>query len=221
MPAWKPVGWLAVALLVGVAEWSGSGHGTGGEHGADEGHGEGHAHAAGQAARAGPLGRLVEPFAALAASVQWLRVEGDLSAGRFGRGYARAETALALDPRSAAGWSLLAHHLVFQRARPELEADPLARRAFVRAGIELLARGERTSADPARLAFEAGLALLHAAAYDEVEDWPGGAPGTLLEAAEHFERAAGLGHPLGAEIAALTRERAGSGAGPARGSRDG
>lgn len=214
-PGWKLLGWLAVALLVALAGSDRLHEGS--DHDGEHGHAGGH----GEATTRGPLGRLAGPFASLAASVQWLRVERDLSAGRFARGYARAETALALDPRAAAGWSFLAHHLAFQRARPEIEADPDARRAFVRGALELLGRGERRSADPARLAFEAGLVLLHAAAYDEVEDWPGGAAGALREAAEHFERAAALGHPLGAEIAALARARAGSGADPARSTRDG
>lgn len=209
---WRVAGWIVVlGLILAPDPWRGVEHHEHHEHHTQHEHSAPHGHDTIQAAPApplGPLGRLLGPFAALAASVQWLRVERDLAGGRFGRGYARAEFALNLDPRAAAGWSLLAHHLAFQRARPELEADPAARRAFVRAAIELLARGERRSADPARLAFEAGLILLHAAAYDEVESWPGGAAAALGEASLHFERAARLGHPLAAELAGLTRERA-------------
>lgn len=162
-------------------------------------------------ARPGPGGRaqgLLGPFASLAASLQWTRVEADLRAGRFARAYARAETALALDPRAGAGWSFLADHLIYNRARPELEPDPAARRTFLRAGIALLARGEAQAEDPGRLAFEAGLALVHAAAYPDARRWPGGEAGAWEEAALHFERAAGLGHPLGAQAAARSRERA-------------
>ena len=152
--------------------------------------------------------RLAGPFASLAASVQWLRVDQDLDAGRFARGYARAETALALDPRSSAGWTFLADHFIYNRARPELEPSPAARRAFLEAGLGVLARGERVVRDPGRLAFDAGLALVHTTAYEDVHERPGGASGAFEEAARHFERAAGHGHPLGAEAAELASQRA-------------
>ena len=151
-----------------------------------------------------PLGeRLLGPIASLAASVQWVRFDLALRDGRFERAYARADAALALDPVSPEGWLTLGRHLVTYRASPENEPDPARRAAWIRAGLEVLAEGERESNAPGELALAQGvfLAFYVAAIAGEAPrelDWPGGERGALEEAREAFGRAAGHGHPRAA-----------------------
>ena len=146
--------------------------------------------------------RLLGPIASAAASVQWVRVYAALSEGRTDLALARGETALELDPGATSGWLALAAHMAFERASPEREPSAERRLAWVRAALELAARGEERARDPARVALWRGLVLSKLAREDEPLAWPGGARGLWLDAAEHFERASALGSPHGAELAA-------------------
>ena len=150
--------------------------------------------------------RLFGPVASAAASVQWIRVDAAIRAGRPDLALARAETALTLDPGATGGWKLLAGHLAFDRASAERERDPLRRLAWVRAGLELARRGERTARDPAELAWWQGLLLAMHADLDDLP-WPGGAGALWRGAIEDFERAARLGHPEGRALAQSARSR--------------
>ena len=144
----------------------------------------------------GTLQRLLGPVASAAASAQWVRVDAAIQAGRPELALARAETALALDPGATGGWKLLASHLAYDRASAERERDPERRLAWVRAGLALAERGERTARDPAELAIWQGLLRSVHAELDDLP-WPGG-PATLWAGAiDDFERAARLGHPDG------------------------
>lgn len=156
----------------------------------------------------GLAARVLGPIASLSASVEWVLADRDLSGGHPGRGFARALTALELDPGPAAGWSYLAAHLVHERSSLDSEPDPSARLAWVEEALALLERGERESDEPAELAFHAGLLLAFTAMLPEVYPWPGGAEQAWRRAAQRFERAARLGHPHGAESARLAREAA-------------
>jgi len=145
---------------------------------------------------------LLEPFGAFAATIQWARADAAFDAGRIDVGLARAESALELNPKAAAGWSWLASVLVHRFGAPEFEATAIARRAWVVAGVDLLKRGEGISREPARLAFHAGLIMAYVSSIpDEVLEWPGGSGVTWRASALHFERAKDFGHPRAEEAA--------------------
>ena len=153
--------------------------------------------------------RLFGPIASLAASVQWVRADSALRDGREALGYARAESALQLDPRDAQGWIFLAHHLIFDRASLEHGEDAGTRALWVQAGLELLQRGESAGADPAALAFDRGLVFVFLGSLDDADRaFPASAAEAWAEAATAFERARALGHPLAREAALGARKRA-------------
>jgi len=159
--------------------------------------------------------RLFGPLASAAATIEWVRVDLALRQDQPELAYARAERALELAPSRADGWIFLARHFVYQRAALAREADPAARRRWVEAGLDLLARGERESAAAAELAYERGVVLSYLAWIAVESEAPAAerpdardARTLFLAAAEAFERAAGLGHPGGASAAQAVRERA-------------
>ncbi|TDJ78933.1 MAG: hypothetical protein E2O39_01130 [Planctomycetota bacterium] len=150
--------------------------------------------------------RLLGPVASLAASAQWVRFDVALRDGAHERAYAIAETALALDPGAHQGWYALGRHLVFDRASKESEPEPAERRRWIRAGLDVLQRGERFARDPGELAFLGAQILYYVAVIPDVElRWPGGPAAALESAVAAFDRAAALGHPLGAESADTAR----------------
>lgn len=159
-----------------------------------------------------PAGSLVErllgPFASLAASVEWVRFDSAWSEGRAERAYAHAERALALDPRSPQGWLYLAAHLVYERGSALHALGPGERARWIRAGIELLARGEARTNEPAQLAFAAGLAWDWVARNVEAGEleWPDGARRATERALACLERADRLGHPAAERVARALRE---------------
>jgi hypothetical protein len=163
------------------------------------------------APRAGSLARRVlGPVASLAASAQWVRVETALRAGELERALARAETALALDPGSPAGWAYLGAELAFTRASVTSEPDPLARRRWIEAGLATLERGERAVRAPDELAYVRALVLVHVHYLEDADEvWPGGADAALAEAARVLDRLAARGHAQARELApAIERLRA-------------
>ncbi len=139
-------------------------------------------------------GRLLGPVAALAASVQWVRADVAFRRGRVELFLARAETALALAPESADGWSYLAMNQAFTLASPEREPDPARRLAWVRAGLTTAAEGERVASAPGELAILAGTIMVKTASLDPDLPWPGGLAAIWEAAAGHFERAGRLGY---------------------------
>lgn len=139
-----------------------------------------------------PLGRLLGPIGSLAATVQWVRVDAALDAGRSQRAYALAELALALDPAAAGGWLHLARHLAYQRGSAEVEANAERRTQWVRRALGVLERGEGRVRHPHLLRFERGLCLLHVGLSDGAVPWPGGAEAALEEAARAMEEAAAM-----------------------------
>lgn len=152
---------------------------------------------------------LLGPVATFAAELEWVRFDLALRAGDVELAYARAETALWIDPGSTAGWNTYAAHLAFDRASPEREPEVARRRAWFDAALAVLARGEAAAREPAELALFAGLLRLDAWEHDPARF--GATPRAEVErlAADDFERAAKLGHPLAAELARTVRERAG------------
>lgn len=150
----------------------------------------------------GPVRRLLGPAAELAANVQWIRFDRARIAGRHELAIARAERALALDPTDTRGWDLLASHLGVDLTSVELQPDPDARLAWLRAALDVARRGEERADDPAALAWLQGF-LLHVRADQDPElPWPGGVEGLWRDAAGHYARAAAAGRPE-ADLAAL------------------
>ncbi|MCK6446625.1 MAG: hypothetical protein L6Q99_09560 [Planctomycetes bacterium] len=151
---------------------------------------------------------LLGPVATFAAELEWVRFDLALRAGDVELAYARAETALWIDPGATMGWNTYAAHLAFDRAAPEREPDAARRGAWFDAALAVLARGEASARQPAELALFAGLLRLDAWDHDPARF--GATPRVEVErlAADDFERAARLGHPLAAELAHTVRERA-------------
>lgn len=147
-----------------------------------------------QAGSSGFLG----PIASLAASVEWVRFDTALSRGRTDLAYERAEHALELDPASTDGWAFFAGHLVFDRGSAEVEHDPERRWEWIRAGLELLQRGELTAREPQRLVLYR--ALVHAALAESGGSFAFTADQHADLARGLFARAGDMGLDLGAEL---------------------
>ena len=145
--------------------------------------------------RMGPVQRLLGPIASAAASVEWARSPGALADGDVAGASGHAARALSLDSRATAGWLTLADHFVFIRASPLEEADPEARRRWIREGFAVLRSGEDRAASPGVLARYAATikAAFLADLPDEGLGWPGGPRALLDEARADLERAASLG----------------------------
>lgn len=156
---------------------------------------------AGAARSQHPLARrLLGPAAGLSASLTWVRFDVLVREGRYDAAYAAAERALDLDPQAAQGWVHYAAHLANFRASPSTEPDPVRRLAWIRAALDLLARGEALCSDPGELARAQGGVLLLVANFERVGpglDWPGGAPAAEEQAAQAYARARSLGVKIG------------------------
>jgi len=161
-----------------------------------------------------PLVQLLGPFARLAADLSWIGFERARLDGRTELALTRAERALALAPGDARGWDLFGSVLGLDLASVEREPEPARRRRWLEAGLDALRRGEERVAEPGRLALVEGVLLLTHAEQDPELPWPGGRAGLWRDAAAAGERAARLGVPEGADLAAYARERAAAGAAP-------
>jgi hypothetical protein len=155
--------------------------------------------------------RLLGPIASVAASVQWVRVDSAIRAGRTDLALARAETALAIDPGSTAGWTFLSRYMALDLASPAREPDTQRRLSWIKAALRVAERGEKTAREPSELALWEGLVLATVVALDDDLPWPGGAAGKWNDAALCLDRAAALGDPEAAQLAAIVRARAASG----------
>ena len=105
----------------------------------------------------GPMARLLGPLASVLASAEWLRFREALHKGDEARAYAIAERALELDPSAVDAWTTLAAHMIFTRGSFEDSPDPIARRRWILAGLDLLVRGRDRCPWPGPLA----LSLIH------------------------------------------------------------
>lgn len=161
-----------------------------------------------QSVRGSLLERLVGPFAALAASAQWVRADLALREGRFGVFCERAETALELAPADPQGWIYYASKLLFERASPQREPSRELRESWARAGIELLGRAERECANPAEIwVFEGGVFASWAEIPEEERPWSESSRELRQHAIEAFARARALGHPRAAVLEQALRDR--------------
>lgn len=152
---------------------------------------------------------LLGPVVDLAATLEWVRFDDALRAGRPELAEQRAELALDLAPGDADAWNYYAQHLIYDRASPLREPDAAARERWVRAGLDVLGRGERESRDPGRVAFQRGVVYLALAQlFDANRPLPITRAEAWLEAAAAFDRAASAGEPLAAQMARLARQQA-------------
>lgn len=139
-------------------------------------------------ARGGSLAsRLLGPVRGVASSVQWIRFDVARRDGDFDLAYSRAETALSLNPNSAAGWMLLARHLTFDRGAPGAGSNLEERLVWLKAGLEILERGKAFVAHPEELELAQATFMAAQGSYAP-EDcvWPGGPKACFEAAAEHF-----------------------------------
>lgn len=139
------------------------------------------------------------PLTGLVGSLAWLRAESAWRSGRIELAFARAESALALDPGATSGWTLLASWHA-NLASPVVLDDPEQRGAWLAAALAVLERGEHVARDPAEIEFAAGALLLTQEAFDEPPTWPGGRAALRAEAERHLARAARAGHPVAIEF---------------------
>lgn len=151
---------------------------------------------------------LIGPIAGVAASVQWVRAHHELRNGRDARGFALAETALALDPGATNGWSLLVDHQLRALASHLREPDPDRRRAWIVSALRTAERGLEVARDPARLALDTAAGLWILAEADEVPTWRNGRVGLEAEAAAWFERARALGSSAANDFLELLADEA-------------
>lgn len=142
---------------------------------------------------------LLGPFAALAAELEWLRFQAAAERGEEARALALAERALALAPRSTAGWQFLAAHQGYQCASPGREPELARRRAWFEAALATLDRGRAHAAHPEELELFRALLLLSRADLDP-ELVPGGARELATRARAALAEAARLGSREAAEL---------------------
>ncbi|MCE9596055.1 MAG: hypothetical protein K8S98_17840 [Planctomycetes bacterium] len=154
------------------------------------------------------LVRVLGPAARFAASIEWVRFDLALRSGDLELAYARADTALWIDPGATEGWNAYAAHLAFDRASAEREPDPVRRRAWFDAALATLARGEAVAREPGDLALFAGLLRMDKAKDDPALAGSDGVRSLYLAAADDFDRAARLGKTFAVEGAAKARELA-------------
>lgn len=160
-------------------------------------------------ARGGIASRLLGPLAPIAAWIEWGRFDAAARVGDEARAWKHADRALALAPEDADGWTLLAHHAIYERANPRRTADPAERRRWVEIGLAVLARGEREARRPGRVAFKTAVVHVTLASQDDAErNLPISRAEAWTRAADAFERAAAAGEPVAADAARIAREHA-------------
>ncbi len=187
----RTLGWTCLAVAAALVAWIAMRSGT-------------------AEARAGSLTeRLLGPIADMAATMQWVRVDEAENAGHPELAQARAAIALDISPGDPSGWIYFGEHLIYDRASPLREPDPIARERWVRAGLAVLERGERESRRPGRVAFARAAVYLALASLDDADrPLPIRRVDALVAAADAFERAARAGEPLAAEYAEKVRREA-------------
>ena len=155
------------------------------------------------------IARALHPAARAAAAIAWTRVDRALRHGETAEAYALADTALAIDPRSPHGWIFLARHFVLERASRDREPDARDRALWVKAGLDVLDRGERASRDPGAIAFERGVVYAYFASTAEPSLVGAASVREAWElAAAAFDRARAVGAEDAAEARDASLERA-------------
>lgn len=143
---------------------------------------------------------LLGPFADLAAELEWVRFRGALERGQTARALALAEHALALAPRSTAGWQRLAAYQGYERGAALSEPELARRRTWFESALTTLERGRAHAAHPEELELFRALFLLSRAEQDP-ELVPGGAKELETRARAALAEAVRLGSRQAAELA--------------------
>lgn len=144
----------------------------------------------------GPLGA----FAGARASIQLVRVQSALDAGRPELAVQRALDALDANPRSTAAWEYVLTVLLAELPSPQLERDPAARAGWFELGLELADRGATSAEHPERVALRTGLLLFAQLQLDDPVPFADGAAGLGRTCLDWLARAADLGSADAAQL---------------------
>ena len=155
-------------------------------------------------AGAGPLGALSRARA----SIQLVRVQGALDAGRPELAVQRALDALEANPRSTAAWEYVLTVLLVELPSPQLERDPAARAGWFELGLELADRGATSAEHPERIAYRTGLLLFAQMILDDPVPFAGGRAGLGRACLDWLARAADLGSAEAAQLLKAVEARA-------------
>lgn len=139
------------------------------------------------------------PFADLASTIEWARMNDDLVAGDFVAAIEHGENAVALRPEVPNGWSFLAWTLA-TKASPTRTPDPDERQAWLKAAISVARRGEARSTAPERLALLQAMLLFQHAELDTETRFPGGVEGVHALAIDRLRHAESLGATRATEL---------------------
>jgi hypothetical protein len=139
-------------------------------------------------------------FADARASIQLVRVQAALNAGRPELAVQRALAALDAQPRSTAAWEYVLTVLLAELPSAELEGDPAARAGWFELGLELAERGAAQADEPERVALRTGLLLFAQLQLEEPVPFEGGPAGLGRACLDWLARAAELGSPEAAQL---------------------
>ncbi|MHC4375480.1 MAG: hypothetical protein ACYS26_02665 [Planctomycetota bacterium] len=139
-------------------------------------------------------------FASARASIQLVRVQTALDAGRPELAVQRALDALDANPRSTAAWEYVLTVLLAELPSPQLEGDPIARAGWFELGLELADRGATEAEQPERVALRTGLLLFAQLQLDDPVPFEGGAAGLGRACLDWLARAADLGSVDAAQL---------------------
>lgn len=139
-------------------------------------------------------------FASARASIQLVRVQSALDAGRPELAVQRALDALDANPRSTAAWEYVVTVLLAELPSPQLESDPVTRTGWFELGLELADRGATEADQPERVALRTGLLLFAQLQLDDPVPFEGGAAGLGRACLDWLARAADLGSADAAQL---------------------
>lgn len=146
-------------------------------------------------------------FASARASIQLVRVQSALDAGRPELAVQRALGALDANPSSTAAWEYVVTVLLAELTSPQVESDPLARAGWFELGLELADRGATEAEHPERVALRTGLLLFAQLQLDDPVPFEGGAAGLGRACLDWLARAADLGSAEAAQLLEAVEER--------------
>ena len=142
-----------------------------------------------------PWARLTD----LAASVEWIRAETALAAGREDVALLRAERAANLAPTDPSSWQRLVGLCLLGFASAEREPSGERRAAWVRLGLAHAERGVLRAREPGSVALVAATALRVQSEVAGPPTWPGGVEALRELAATWYRRALELGDERAAD----------------------
>jgi len=139
-------------------------------------------------------------FASARASIQLVRVQTALGAGRPELAVQRGLDALNANPRSTAAWEYVLTVLLAELPSAAVESDPAARAGWFELGLELADRGATEAEEPERVALRTGLLLFGQLQLDDPVPFEGGPAGLGRACLDWLARAADLGSPEAVQL---------------------